>query len=133
VKASQVASGPEVGGGWTFLTNHTHVLLCIHRDPDVRLRDIAEQVGVTERAAQKIVTDLAGGGYLTIERVGRRNRYTIESGRPLRHPLERAHLIGELLDLLAGTPGLTDRARRPAVTPPAAPRRPAVGGGSSGR
>lgn len=91
---------PE-GGTWTFLTNHAHVLLCIHRDATVRLRDIADQVGVTERAAQKIVTDLVAGGYLSVERIGRRNRYTVEGRRPLRHPLEQSHAIGELLELLA--------------------------------
>lgn len=99
-----MTTAPETNGHdagtWTFLTNHAHVLLCIHRDPGVRLRDIAEQVGVTERAAQKIVTDLAHGGYLAVERVGRRNRYTVERGRPLRHPLEQSHAVGELLELL---------------------------------
>lgn len=82
------------------MTNHAHVLLCIRRDVDIRLRDVAALVGITERAAQKIVADLAEAGYLRVERVGRRNRYTIESRRPLRHALERTHKIGELLDLL---------------------------------
>jgi Mn-dependent DtxR family transcriptional regulator len=85
---------------WTFLTNHAHVLLCIRRDGDIRLRDMAQQVGITERAAQKIVSDLARAGYVSVHRVGRRNRYTIEGGRPFRHPLEQGHLVGELLDLL---------------------------------
>ena len=85
---------------WTFLTNHAHVLLCIRRDPEVRLRDVAAMVGITERAAQKIVSDLAEGGYVRIERVGRRNHYSIQARRPLRHQLERSHMIGELLDLL---------------------------------
>jgi DNA-binding MarR family transcriptional regulator len=89
-----------VAGSWTFLTNHAHVLLCIHQDDEIRLRDIAGRVGVTERAAQKIVSDLADAGYLTIQRVGRRNRYTIEQARPLRHTMERDHLIGELLSML---------------------------------
>jgi DNA-binding IclR family transcriptional regulator len=93
-----VASGGE--GTWTFLTNHAHVLLCIRRDEEVRLRDVATLVGITERAAQKIVSDLAEAGYLRVERVGRRNRYSIQARRPLRHRLERGHLIGELLDLL---------------------------------
>jgi len=85
---------------WTFLTNHAHVLLCIRRNPDVRLRDVADLVGITERAAQKIVSDLASSGYLEVERVGRRNRYNIHTRQPLRHELERSHTIGELLDLL---------------------------------
>lgn len=85
---------------WTFLTNHAHVLLCIRRDAEVRLRDVAALVGITERAAQKIVSDLANAGYLTVDRVGRRNRYTVQAFRPLRHPLERSHLIGELLEVL---------------------------------
>ena len=83
-----------------LLTNHAHVLLCIRRDEEVRLRDIATLVGITERAAQKIVSDLREAGYLRIERVGRRNRYTILAKRPLRHRLERNHAIGDLLDLL---------------------------------
>jgi predicted ArsR family transcriptional regulator len=88
---------------WTFLTNHAHVLLCIHRDGDIRLRDLADRVGITERAAQKIVADLTAEGYLHRERVGRRNRYTVNHERPMRHPLERDHDIGELLTLLTHT------------------------------
>lgn len=91
------ANGP---GSWTFLTNHTHVLLCIRHDPDSRLRDIATQVGITERATQSIVSDLVDAGYLRRERLGRRNRYHLRAARPLRHPLESRHTIGELLDLL---------------------------------
>jgi len=89
---------------WTFLTNHAHVLLCISRDGDVRLRDIAMLVGITERAAQKIVSDLVTDGYLAVERVGRRNHYRVKARRPLRHPLEHNHRIGELLDLLRDAP-----------------------------
>jgi predicted transcriptional regulator of viral defense system len=85
---------------WTFLTNHAHVLLCIHRDKEIRLRDVADLVGITERATQKIVSDLADAEYLRVERVGRRNRYRIQPRRPLRHPLEQGHEIGELLALL---------------------------------
>lgn len=87
--------------GWTFMTNHTHVLLCIRRDPDIRLRDIAAQVGITERATQNIVGDLVAEGYLRRERVGRRNRYHVIEDRPLRHPLECHHEVGDLLGLLA--------------------------------
>jgi DNA-binding MarR family transcriptional regulator len=86
--------------GWTFLTNHAHVLLCIVRDPGIRLVDVARQVGVTERAAQRIVADLVEAGYLSRSRDGRRNRYVVHADQPLRHPLEQTHAIGELLDLL---------------------------------
>lgn len=82
---------------WTFLTNHAHVLVAIARDPDARLRDVAARVGITERAAQGIVHDLVSAGYLTRERVGRRNRYEVDSAKPLRHPLERDHDVAVLL------------------------------------
>jgi len=87
-------------GDWTFLTNHAHVLLCLTRDPNARLRDVAGVVGITERAAQRIVADLEEGGYLTRIRDGRRNRYEIHPEVPLRHPLEQAHAIGEVLTVL---------------------------------
>ena len=86
--------------GWTFLTNHSHVLLCIAADPGVRGRDIAERVGITERSAQSIIADLVEGGYLTRQRIGRRNHYEINPDLPLRHPIERDHQIGELLRLV---------------------------------
>ncbi len=85
--------------GWTFLTNHAHVLLCIDRDPDIRLRDIALRVGITERAAQKIVHDLATGGYVSVTRVGRRNHYRLLSGGRFRHRLESQHEVADLLAL----------------------------------
>ena len=85
---------------WTFLTNHTHVLVCIGRDPDVLLRDIAAQVGVTERAVQSIVADLELAGVLRRQRVGRRNRYEFDAAIALRHPLEGHRTIGELLAAL---------------------------------
>ena len=87
---------------WTFLTNHAHVLLCIARDPGIRLREVATEVGITERAAQRIVAELVEGGYITREREGRRNRYEVHGGLPMRHPLEQHHEIGELLTLLGG-------------------------------
>jgi DNA-binding MarR family transcriptional regulator len=98
VYTSGVAADEEMS--WTFLTNHAHVLLCIRRNSEIRLRDVAELVGITERAAQKIVSDLAEAGYVKVERVGRRNRYTIHPRRPLRHRLEHSHVIDELLDVL---------------------------------
>lgn len=92
---------PEPAGegsyGWTFLTNHGHVLLAIARDPNLRQRDIAELVGITERTAVGIVSDLEAGGYITRQKVGRRNHYVLNPDRPLRHPLEAHHHIGELL------------------------------------
>ncbi len=87
---------------WTFLTNHGHVLLCIARDPRTRGRDIAAQVGITERAAQSLVADLVEAGYVTRSREGRRNRYVLNPSLPLRHPLEQAHQVGELLSVLTG-------------------------------
>ena len=75
------------------------MLLCIAQDPDVRTRDIGERVGITQRAAQSIVADLVEGGYVTRTKVGRRNRYTVNGDLPLRHPIERDHVVAELLDL----------------------------------
>jgi hypothetical protein len=75
-------------GGWTFFTNHAHVLVCLAGDPEMRLRDVGSQVGITERAVQKIVSELEAGGVLERERQGRRNVYRIIGDLPLRHPLE---------------------------------------------
>jgi Mn-dependent DtxR family transcriptional regulator len=86
---------------WTFLSNHAHVLVCVAEQPDVRIRDIATRVGITERAASNIVSDLELDGYITRERVGRNNHYALHMDRPLRHPIERHRMIGDLLDLLA--------------------------------
>jgi predicted transcriptional regulator len=95
------------GENWTFLTNHAHVLLCIARDPGVRLRDVATAVGITERATQRIVADLVNEGYLSRDRVGRRNHYEVHPELPLRHPIERGSEIASLLKLVA-------ESRRPA-------------------
>jgi len=89
--------------GWTFLTNHAQVLVCIARDPGVRLRDIGERVGITERAAHRIVAELAAAGYVTRQRNGRRNHYTINTDFPLPDPIARERNIGELLQILAAT------------------------------
>ena len=86
---------------WTFLTNHAHVLICLARDSEARLRDVAAEVGITERAVQNIVTDLEQSGYVQRTRVGRRNRYTLNTDVPLRHSLEAHHTVGALLSLLA--------------------------------
>jgi DNA-binding MarR family transcriptional regulator len=94
-------SPSSAGSSWTFLTNHGHVLLCISRCPEVRLRDVAEDVGITERAAQRIVADLVNEGYLTRVRVGRRNQYQVHTERHLRHPVEEKAQIAALLNLVA--------------------------------
>jgi len=90
---------------WTFFTNHAHVLVCLAGDGEMRLRDVAAKVGITERAVQRIVSELEEGGVLMRERDGRRNRYTIEHNRPLRHDLEAHRTVGDLLDLVTSKPG----------------------------
>ena len=90
----------SVKPGWTFLTNHAHVWLCIAADPGIRGRDIAERVGITERSAQSIVSDLVEGGYLTRTKVGRRNHYEVHPDLPLRHPVEQGSQVLELLRLV---------------------------------
>lgn len=85
---------------WSFLTNHARVLVCIAHDPGVRLRDIATTLGITERSAYSIVTDLTGGGYVVKERDGRRNRYQIQSHLPLPESIIQERTIGEVLDVL---------------------------------
>lgn len=97
---------------WTFLTNHAQVLLCIANDPDIRLRDVAETVGITERAAQRIVADLVESGFLERERRGRRNRYLIHEKTEMRHPAQEGYEIGELLDLLRHVRDSRDRAKQ---------------------
>jgi DNA-binding Lrp family transcriptional regulator len=98
--------------GWTFLTNHAQVLVCIARDPGVRLRDIGDRVGITERAAHRIVTELADAGYIARERNGRRNRYTINALLPLPDPIAREQNVGELLEILTATQGSERRVDR---------------------
>ena len=87
---------------WSFLTNHARALLCIAHDPGVRLRDIAASVGITERSAYGIVTDLAAAGYVVKQKDGRRNRYQIQPHMPLPGPASPGPAIGEVLALLAG-------------------------------
>jgi predicted ArsR family transcriptional regulator len=87
---------------WSFLTNHAQVLLCIAHDPGIRLRDIGQAVGITERAAHRIVVELAAAGYISRQRNGRRNHYTIQSHLPVPDRLAREQKIGDLLDTLAG-------------------------------
>lgn len=87
-------------GHWTCLSNHGHVLVCLARNPDARLRDVATKVGITERAVQKIVSDLESGGVITREKEGRRNRYLLHPEPALRHPLESHRSVGDLLRML---------------------------------
>jgi DNA-binding MarR family transcriptional regulator len=102
----------EATAHWTFLTNHAQVLLCIANDPDIRLRDVAETVGITERAAQRIVVDLAEAGFLERERRGRRNSYRINEKTEMRHPAQEGYPIGELLDLLRQVGKSSDGAKQ---------------------
>lgn len=87
---------------WSFLTNHARALLCIAHDPGVRLRDIAAMVGVTERSAHDMVSDLVAAGYVVKDKDGRRNRYRIQEHLPLRDPISQEPTVGEMLDLLVG-------------------------------
>ena len=97
--------GPPPARTWTFLSNHAHVLLCLAADPGVPRRDVAARVGITERAVQRIVAELAAGGYLAVARAGRRNRYTVNPGGSLRHPLVAHRAVSHLIDLGRGREG----------------------------
>jgi DNA-binding MarR family transcriptional regulator len=93
-------SSPEDAKTWTFLTNHAQVLLCLADTPDIRLRDVAERVGITERATQRILADLIEAGYVRSERIGRRNRYTVDREHAMRHSAQFGYEIGALLAAL---------------------------------
>lgn len=98
---SPVAPPRESAGlQWTFLTNHSHVLILLAQNPSLVLREVALQVGITERAVQRIIADLEAGGVIEREKVGRRNHYRIRTDLPLRHPVESHRTIGELLALV---------------------------------
>jgi DNA-binding transcriptional ArsR family regulator len=90
---------------WDFLTNHAHVLTCVAHDPGIRLRDIAAAVGITERAAHRVLSELVEEGYVLREREGRRNRYEVVADLPLRHPLVQGREVGDLLRVLMGGKG----------------------------
>ena len=90
------------GSEWTFLTNHAHVLICVDEDPTARTRDIAVRVGITERAVQRIVSELCEAGYLTRMREGRRNRYTVNGEKRLRHSVEDHCQVSRLLKTVHG-------------------------------
>jgi DNA-binding IclR family transcriptional regulator len=95
-------SSPDQPTTWTFLTNHAQVLLCVAETPDIRLRDVAERVGITERAAQRILAELVESGYVKTERVGRRNRYTVDRAHAMRHSAQTGFEVGVLLEALTG-------------------------------
>lgn len=99
--SSKTAS--ESAHRWTFLTNHSHVLVVLHSKPELVLREVALEVGITERAVQRIIQDLESGGFIERERVGRRNRYVVLVDEPLRHPIESHRRIGDLLGLISKT------------------------------
>lgn len=119
-------------GDWTFFSNHGHVLVCLARDSEARLRDVAMQVGITERAVQKIVRDLQDAGYLEVSKHGRRNRYKINNRKALRHSLQSGVTIGQLLSLLNKPGGRSGATATPATVeapatrpePPAPPPEP---------
>ncbi len=90
----------EVDSNWTFLSNHGHVLVCIARDSNVRVREIAQAVGITERAVQRILGELEAAHVIQRTRQGRRTHYKINRGLPLRHPIEAQHSVGELMQLV---------------------------------
>jgi DNA-binding MarR family transcriptional regulator len=102
MKKSAGQNSQRAEASWTFLTNHSHVLLVLSRHPDIRIRDIAIAVGITERAVQRIIEELETGGYVTVEKTGRRNRYTVNSHRPLRHPVEAHCTVGDLVHFVHG-------------------------------
>ncbi|HEV3473813.1 MAG TPA: helix-turn-helix domain-containing protein [Actinomycetota bacterium] len=96
-------------GEWSFFTNHARVLICIARDPGIRLRDLAATIDVTERSAYAIVTDLVNGGYVVKDKDGRRNRYRVEAQLPLPESIGRERTVGDVLGLLVDV----DASRRP--------------------
>jgi len=91
---------PVEFSGWSFLTNYTHILVCLNRDPSTTVRNLALQVGITERSVQRILSDLEASGVVTRSKDGRRNRYDVDTTFQLRHPLESHHNLGELLSIL---------------------------------
>jgi DNA-binding MarR family transcriptional regulator len=95
---------------WTFLTNHAQVLLCLAEDPDIRLRDVAERVGITERATQRILAELVESGYVKTTRVGRRNSYVVDREHAMRHTAQIGYQIGKLIEALSDH-GAADAAR----------------------
>jgi DNA-binding transcriptional ArsR family regulator len=99
---ARAAAPAPAAAGWTFFSNHSHVLFCLAADEDLLLRDVAARVGITERAVQRIVSELEAAGVLVREREGRRNRYRVDRRARLRHPVEAHCTVGELLALVNG-------------------------------
>jgi len=102
---------------WGFLTNYAQVLICIADDPGTRLRDIGDRVGITERAAHRIVTELATAGYITRQRNGRRNHYAVDEHMPLSDPIAREQSVGQLLEILTATRTPNGQVHRTQTTP----------------
>jgi len=94
------AALPKSETRWTFLTNHAHVLILLSKNPSLVLREVAVQVGITERAVQRIIADLERDGFIEREKVGRQNSYRLRPKQPLRHPIEAHRSIGDLIDLI---------------------------------
>lgn len=101
-RASTLAASEIQANRWTFLTNHAHVLIVLHSNPDLVLREVARQVGITERAVQRIVQDLEEDGFIRRQKVGRNNHYEVRTNQPLRHSLEAHRDIGDLLKMISG-------------------------------
>lgn len=101
---AKAISGDDLAGsaprGWTFLTNHAHTLLCLAQGESLTARELSLRIGITERSVQAILADLIADGYLTKSKIGRRNSYTVNSDGRLRHPLESAHTVGDLIKAL---------------------------------
>ena len=95
----------SVEAGWTFLTNHSHVLLCLAEDAEARVRDVADRVGITERAVQKILQDLETAGVIERQRSGRRNHYTLHADHRFHHPIEAHCRVNDLLRMVLGRRG----------------------------
>lgn len=105
-------TSPGPGKPWTFLTNHGHVMLALYRNPDLRQRDIADLVGITEGAVHRILADLQDGGYVSVRRIGRRNHYVLDTTGGLRHPVEHGCCVGAVLEILAPLDRAVDASAR---------------------
>jgi DNA-binding Lrp family transcriptional regulator len=101
-ESGNASGGREAAARWTFFSNHFLVLVSVAGDPDLRVRDIADRVGITERATQAILSDLVADGYVERSRIGRRNRYKIRRGAGFRHPLTTGTTVGEVIDVVVG-------------------------------
>jgi DNA-binding transcriptional ArsR family regulator len=110
-ESAEQSSTATTAGSWTYLSNHSHVLVCLAEDPEARIRDIAERVDITERAVQRILSELEEAGVVEKERIGRRNRYHIHADKHLRHPVEGHCRVDGLLSFVIG-PNWEQQARR---------------------